>query len=166
MTRQCNLLGTPAFMSPEQAANMETDVRTDIFSLGALAYAMLTGQHPFTGDSIPSVLYAVCQARPIPMGQYRQDITPAIESVVKLSLAKKPSARYQSVQEFAGDFQAAVAGELAAKVIDRAAQVDWGTFESVLPSDQAGQETVATHASDKDFSSLSSDGCPISPRST
>jgi tRNA A-37 threonylcarbamoyl transferase component Bud32 len=142
LTHQCKLLGTPSFMSPEQAANMETDARTDVFSLGALAYAMLTGHQPFAGDTIPSVLYAVCQARPVPMRHYRDDITPAIESVIKLSLAKKPSARYQSAEAFACDFQAAVAGQLVETVIERASLVDWGEFESVPPSQQAHQETL------------------------
>jgi tRNA A-37 threonylcarbamoyl transferase component Bud32 len=150
LTRQCSLLGTPSFMSPEQATNMKTDARTDIFALGALAYAMLTGQHPFAGDSIPSVLYAVCQARPVSLRQYRDDITPAIESVIKLSLAKKPSARYQSVAELARDFQAAVAGALDESVIERATRVDWGEFEAALPLDQARQDVNTLEATEAD----------------
>lgn len=136
LTQQCNLLGTPSFMSPEQATNKETDERTDIFSLGALSYSMLTGQTPFFGDSVPGVLYAVCQAQPVPMAEYRDDITPELESVIALSLAKKPSERYQTVSEFARDFVAAVSGKLDQVVLTRAKRVNWGNFQLVAGADK------------------------------
>jgi serine/threonine protein kinase len=136
LTQDSSFLGTPSFMAPEQATNMKTDERTDIFALGALTYMMLTGHQPFFGDSVPGVLYAVCQARPVALRHYRDDATAALESVLALSLAKKPNDRYQSVAEFSRDFNDAVSGTSLVEVVERAKKVNWGAFELVSGSNR------------------------------
>jgi serine/threonine protein kinase len=91
-TTEGTLLGTPAYMSPEQARGRELDARSDIFSFGALLYEVLSGRRAFTGDSILETLNAVVSSEPPPLES-------PLSSLVKKCLAKDASKRFQSAAE-------------------------------------------------------------------
>lgn len=93
LTATGTLLGTPAYMSPEQAREEEVDYRSDLFSLGATFYAMLTGVDPFTGSSTYEVLDAVCNAEPIPIRDIRSNIPQWVVTLIQQLLEKDPSRR-------------------------------------------------------------------------
>ena len=95
------VMGTPYYMSPEQAtADPAVDARSDIYSLGVLAYQLFTGQLPFTGDSIYAVL-SHHLTTPVPEARtVRPDIPPRISAAVHRAMAKKPAERFQHVEEF------------------------------------------------------------------
>jgi len=95
------VMGTPYYMSPEQAtADPAVDARSDIYSLGVLAYQLFTGQLPFTGDSIYAVL-SQHLTTPVPEARtVRPDIPPRISAAVQRAMAKKPDERFQRVEEF------------------------------------------------------------------
>ena len=95
------VMGTPYYMSPEQAtADPSVDARSDIYSLGVLAYQLFTGQLPFTGDSIYAVL-SQHLTTPVPEPRtIRPDIPPRISAAVHRAMAKKPDERFQHIEEF------------------------------------------------------------------
>jgi Tol biopolymer transport system component len=93
-------LGTPAYMSPEQAAADPTaDHRSDIYSVGALAYELLTGLPPFSGMPPQQVLAAHVSTRPTAVSAHRPSVPPALASIVMRCLEKKPADRWQSADE-------------------------------------------------------------------
>ena len=95
-------LGTPQYMSPEQAMGKEVDARSDIYSLGVMLYEMLTGNLPFTDPSAPAILLKHMTEAPQPPSQRRPDlaIPPHYEAVVMRCLEKDPTKRFQSAVEF------------------------------------------------------------------
>lgn len=97
-TRTASIVGTAAYMSPEQATLEEVDRRTDIWAAGALLYEMLTGEIPFRGDTIQSVIYSILNRSPLPLTDFRQDIPEAIESIVFRCLRKDKAERFPSAQ--------------------------------------------------------------------
>jgi serine/threonine-protein kinase len=93
-------LGTPAYMAPEQAtADPQMDARVDIYSLGVMAYEMLTGSTPFPGLNPQQTLAAHVTRAPVPVGQQREGLSPALEAVVMRCLAKRPADRFQTADE-------------------------------------------------------------------
>ncbi|MFL5330018.1 MAG: serine/threonine-protein kinase [Gemmataceae bacterium] len=99
-TTEGTIVGSPLFMSPEQAAGLtEIDSRTDIYSLGALTYFLLTGQPPFARATVSQILAAHRNDPPIPPSQLRPDMPHDLETVVLRCLEKDPSARFQTMDE-------------------------------------------------------------------
>ena len=97
-TQLNTVLGTPSYMSPEQASGEETDQRTDIYALGIVFYQLLAGELPFKGD-MKSII-AQHLTRPAPLVSDKdQNISPAIDCIIQIMLAKSPSDRYQSMSE-------------------------------------------------------------------
>jgi tetratricopeptide (TPR) repeat protein/tRNA A-37 threonylcarbamoyl transferase component Bud32 len=93
-------LGTPAYMSPEQAAgDPSIDHRADIYSVGAVAYELLTGRPPFSGDTSQQVLAAHVTETPDPVTKYRSTVPEGLAELVMRCLAKKPADRWQSAEE-------------------------------------------------------------------
>jgi len=93
-------LGTPTYMSPEQAtADPMTDHRSDIYSLGVLGYELLAGRPPFTGNTPQQVLAAQVTEAPVPITKHRANIPPILSVVIMKSLEKKPADRYQGAGE-------------------------------------------------------------------
>ena len=118
MTQTGLSLGTPQYMSPEQAMGERTiDARTDIYALGAVTYEMLAGDPPFTGSSVQAIVAKVMTERPQPLSTVRDTVTPAMERAVLRALAKLPADRFGSVAEFAAalDSKAVVADAMQAR---------------------------------------------------
>jgi len=92
-TQAGQMLGSPRYMSPEQAMGREVDGRSDIFSLGAGLYEMLTGHYAFNGDSLPAIVYRVINESPVAAATLRPRLPDGVASVLALMLNKKPEAR-------------------------------------------------------------------------
>src|SRR3974390_1748894 len=91
-----HVMGTPSYMSPEQVKGRPVDGRTDIFSLGVVMYEMLTGEKPFPGQSITTVIYKIVNENPIPPRQLNPSLHPGLNEIVLRALAKEPEQRYQN----------------------------------------------------------------------
>jgi serine/threonine-protein kinase len=122
ITREVAILGTPDFMSPEQAEGRADSVgaSSDVFALGGVTYTMLTGKRPFESDSVPAVLRRICDDEPRPAAGLRADLPAAVSPVIAIAIAKDPDARYATASEFAKDLRAALEGVSDPAVADRA----------------------------------------------
>ncbi len=99
VTQAGMIIGTPAFMSPEQAQGKRTDARSDIFAFGALLYQMLTGRPAFPGKNVISVLAAVINQDPPPIGAIVSGAPPELEWIIKRCLSKDPNRRIQHIAD-------------------------------------------------------------------
>ncbi len=99
------LMGTPTYMSPEQARGKTLDVRTDIFSFGILLFEMLTGRRPFVGESYADVMGAILKDEPPPLQRYIDDVSPELESILGRTLRKDRNKRYQNVKDLVIDLK-------------------------------------------------------------
>jgi predicted Ser/Thr protein kinase len=108
LTATGNILGTPAYMAPEQWRGEPVDARTDIYSLGIMVYEMVLGRLPFTGDTPYTLMYKHFNDAPPPPRQVKPDIDPAVEAVILKALSKEADDRYQSADQLAEDFNRAV----------------------------------------------------------
>ncbi len=95
------IVGTVAYMSPEQAEGKPVDARSDIFSFGSVLYEMLTGRRAFQGQSSAALLSAVMRDDPQPLSEVRRDVPPELRRIVARCLKKDPAARYASGRELA-----------------------------------------------------------------
>jgi predicted esterase len=109
------LVGTPAYMSPEQAEGKRVDARADVFAAGAVVYEMVTGRRPFAGDTQIGQLLAVLHDAPPALRALRPDAPPELERIVARALAKRPEERYAS----AGELHAALAALRARRFAPR-----------------------------------------------
>jgi serine/threonine-protein kinase len=100
-----HVMGTPSYMSPEQIKGRAVDGRSDIFALGVVLYEMITGEKPFPGESITTVIYKIVNETPIPPRQIDPSIHPGISAAVMKALAKEPEHRYQSCREMLEDLR-------------------------------------------------------------
>lgn len=100
-TRVGDVLGTPQYMSPEQINGEKIDGRADLFSVGIVMYQMLTGQRPFTGDSVVNLALKIAKEEPTPLNKLRPNIPASLRRVVDRCLAKAPDDRFPSGAELA-----------------------------------------------------------------
>lgn len=99
LTTTGNIAGTPQYMSPEQVEGRAVDQRSDLFSLGAVLYRMVSGQPAFAGDSVIALARQICDRDPAPIGKLKPDIPQWLTSVIQRLLAKQPEDRLQSAEE-------------------------------------------------------------------
>ncbi len=97
------VLGTAAYLSPEQAQGIEVDPRSDLYSLGVVLYELLTGRQPFRGDNAVGVAYQHVQEQPVAPRQLDPSISAPAEAIVAKAMAKNPSNRYGSAAEMRDD---------------------------------------------------------------
>jgi serine/threonine protein kinase len=100
-----HVMGTPSYMSPEQVKGRAVDGRSDIFSLGVMLYEMVTGEKPFPGQNITTVIYKIVNEDPVPPRQLDSSIHQGISAVIMKSLCKEPDERYQSCRELLDDLR-------------------------------------------------------------
>ncbi|HEV7703558.1 MAG TPA: serine/threonine-protein kinase [Gemmatimonadaceae bacterium] len=116
------VLGTPEFMSPEQLRGKTLDPRTDVYSLGLMAYEMLTGKLPFVGRTQQEIMIARLRSEPVLIRAARPDLNfpAAVEKVMLKSMERDPADRYQTAPEFAAALaEASKSGGSASGVLDR-----------------------------------------------
>ena len=110
MTQTAAVIGTAAYLSPEQARGEHVDARSDVYSTGCLLYELLTGSPPFVGDSPIAVAYQHVREAPTPPSAYDESLTGDVDAVVLKAMAKNPANRYQSAEEMREDLLRAAAG--------------------------------------------------------
>jgi serine/threonine protein kinase/Tol biopolymer transport system component len=99
------VIGTAAYMSPEQARGISVDERTDIWGLGVVLYEMASGRAPFTGETATDVVVAIVEREQPPISQHVEGVPPELERIVKKALRKDRNERYQIVKELAIDLR-------------------------------------------------------------
>jgi serine/threonine protein kinase len=137
LTRDSVTVGTPAYMSPEQAVGGQVDSRSDLYALGVMFYEMLTGKIPYDDDGSLSVLFKHIND-PIPqVSEFMSMGNPAFDSVMLKALAKDPEQRYQTAQEFADDLKAVFTG----KTVEPPRSASTSQFTSIASSPSNAQLT-------------------------
>ncbi len=99
------VMGTAAYMSPEQARGLEVDARSDVFSFGIVLYEMISGHAPFEGQTITDILAAIINQEPLPLKSFVPEIPNELQRIVNKTLRKKREQRYQSTGDLSGDLK-------------------------------------------------------------
>jgi serine/threonine protein kinase len=105
LTLPGQVLGSPAYMAPEQLSGEGVDARSDLFSLGVILYTLLTGYRPFQGNSATTVCFKVVNHEPLPVTALDSELPPELGIIVSRAMAKNPAERYQTGREMAADIQ-------------------------------------------------------------
>lgn len=134
------VIGTPTYMSPEQAQGKQADFRSDIYSLGVVLYEMLTGAPPFSGNP-QTVMYAHVFTPPPPVENIKADLPQGIGEVVQRALAKEPEDRYQSAGALALALSNAASGQLAADALRTSSRSAYYTQAPQAADSQVGSVT-------------------------
>jgi serine/threonine protein kinase len=135
---QNNLLGTPNYMSPEQAMGKQVDARTDIYSLGAVMYEMLVGRKPFQTDDPDKLLQHIAYKAPAAPHEIDSSVPGVLSRIVMKAMSKRPEKRYQTAEKMALDIKRYLVRVRSAR---RDVQIPVGTLEqkepNVLPEGRA-----------------------------
>jgi len=131
MTATGQFLGSPSYMAPEQIAHGKASASSDLFSLAVLAYEVLTGERPFKGESITSIIYRVVNENPPPPRQLHADLPERYDGIFERALAKAPGSRFPS----ASAFVAALDGKEFAASLDNAVEAAPPTAPPPTPKD-------------------------------
>ena len=121
------IMGTAAYMSPEQAEGRLVDARSDIFSFGAVLYEMLAGRRPFSGSTHVGVITSILRDQPAPVRTTRPDAPADVDAIIQRALAKDPAARYQDASALRADLVAAHAK------LTRPAEAGWRRPAVLVP---------------------------------
>ncbi len=111
LTQTGTVIGTPMFMSPEQAAGRELDVRTDVYSLGATLYSLIAGRPPFVGASVLDIIQRIGKAEPPRLQAFHPDLHKDVTTIVQKSMRKERVRRYQTALALAEDIDRYLSGE-------------------------------------------------------
>lgn len=104
-TQTSMILGTPRYMSPEQAAGKNVDGRSDVFSLGIVLFELLTGEKPFDAENMPALVMKISKSPHPPLMKYRRDLPTRVQSIVDRALQKEVPHRYRHASDFAQDLR-------------------------------------------------------------
>jgi len=140
-----HVMGTPSYMSPEQVKGRPVDGRSDIFSLGVLLYEILTGEKPFPGQSITTVIYKIVNEEPIAPRTLNPSIHQGLSDIVMRALAKEPEVRYQSCRELLEDLR---------------------NYRALIPADRSPDATLISPRSGSPFPLGIAGGSPQNTPST
>jgi serine/threonine-protein kinase len=105
MANMGEIVGSPAYMAPEQMAGRPADARSDLFSLGVVLYSMITGFRPFQGNSAKTVCFKIMNIEPVPVTSFQSDIPPELNAIVSRAIAKDPEDRFPSGAVLARELQ-------------------------------------------------------------
>lgn len=105
LTTRHHVIGTAAYMSPEQAEGRPIDARSDIFSLGVVFYEMATGARPFRGNSAMSIFSSILKDSPPAPAEVNPRVPPDLDRIIRRSLNKDPARRYQSATDLRNDLE-------------------------------------------------------------
>ena len=105
LTQPGMIVGTPAYLAPEQALGKGTDFRTDIFTLGLLMYELASGTNPFVAGTLEATISRIVNEDPPPLSALQPHSFPALDRIIQRCLQKDPLARYRSTQEIIGDLE-------------------------------------------------------------
>ncbi|MBW3601217.1 MAG: Stk1 family PASTA domain-containing Ser/Thr kinase [Actinobacteria bacterium] len=137
LTQTATVLGTAAYIAPEQARGDPVDRRTDVYALGCVLYEMLTGRQPFGGESAVAVAYQHISQPPTPPSQLDPSLSEDLEAVVLKAMAKDPADRYQSARDLHLDLRRVLAGSAVAAPVGAA----YAATQALSP-DSAGETEV------------------------
>ncbi len=159
MTQSGTILGTPNYMSPEQIQGQPVDGTADQFSLAVIAYELVTGEKPFTAESMTALLFKIVKEDPIPPKQINPSLGWPVDVVLKRALSKNPAERYSTCSDFAQAFTNACNSSKGWKPLPPGGRHDLPTMwdkpgsaatnapEQPAPSSR-GQEVVSSAAAD------------------
>jgi len=105
LTKTGSTMGTIHYLSPEQAQGRDVDARSDLFSLGAIIYELVTGHQAFGGEHESAIVYAITHDEPEPLARYKKDVPDELQRIVSKCLAKDPAERYQGAAELLADLR-------------------------------------------------------------
>ncbi|HXA51824.1 MAG TPA: serine/threonine-protein kinase [Candidatus Acidoferrum sp.] len=142
LTRTGSIVGTPHYMSPEQVQGQTVDGRSDQFSLAVIVYEMLTGEKPYTGEHLTTVVYKIVAEEPLPPRRLNPTLTPAIEAALRKAMAKRPDQRYKACQEFAAALETACGASKGWKVMPRAGSLNAPTVADVAAARSPASNTL------------------------
>src|SRR5499427_5079874 len=141
-----HVMGTPSYMSPEQVKGRAVDGRSDIFSLGVMLYEMVTGEKPFPGQNITTVIYKIVNEDPVPPRQIDASIHPGISAVIMRALAKEPEQRYQTCREMLEDLRNYRAQGIAGGNPNSTMVMGIGSPAATIASSNAGGQRLPGYA--------------------
>lgn len=136
LTASGAMVGTPAYMAPEQGMGQAGDARADIYSLGVVLYQLMTGSLPFDADTPLGIVLKHINAPLTPPTDINPTLSPGIEAVILRALAKGPNNRYQTAREFATDLENALAGKHIEPISPELAMVSETTGAKTSPGAQ------------------------------
>jgi serine/threonine protein kinase len=134
LTMTGSIVGTPHYMSPEQVQGKPVDGRSDQFSLAVIAFEMLTGEKPYTGEHLTTVVYKIVAEEPVPPHRLNPTLSPAIENALRKAMAKRPEARYRNCQEFIASLEGACLATQGWKPMPRGGSLNEPTLTYVRPA--------------------------------
>src|SRR5438552_6928986 len=143
-TQTGTIVGTPNYMSPEQVQGLAVSGRADQFSLTVIAYEMLTGERPFSGEHLTTVVYKIVAEDPPPVQRLNPTLSAHIDTVLRRGLWKKPEGRYATCLEFVNALQAACANTKGWKNLVRGANLNMPTVISETPSEALIHHVAST----------------------
>ena len=138
LTQHDTLMGTPSYMSPEQARGEKVDFRSDLFSAGVIFYQLVTGKRPFSAPKLFAIMNKIQHEDPVPPSRLNPQLPPAIDHVIQTALAKDPAHRHTSANHFKGDIDAIFSNRPS----------DDETIIASSHHDSSGDRTIIGHPND------------------